>query len=154
MIGIVAFSFALGKNEPNPCNIRLASAVELIVRESKEPVILVAQWEIARAIKSVPVDYVVEKHRTEGAYLDSEEVMAQAAEFFRKHGVKEVIPVANPFLHLAKCRSLVYKEGFVSINRRIGWVGFYRKSLQWWTRGPIRLIVYAILQKFTSRRGK
>lgn len=153
MKGLVAFSFALGKEEPNPCNVRLAKAVERIVDTEKEPVVVVVQWEIAKAL-NWPTVFVVEKHRRSGAYLDSEGVMAQAADIFQDYGITEVIPVANPFLHLTKCRALVRQHGFKSLKRKIGWIGFYKKSLQWYTRGPVRCFIYAVLQKFTGRRSR
>ncbi len=155
MKGLVAFSFGLGAVEPNPCNVRLAQAVQRIVSEESEPVVVVAQWEIALALNSLPLDYVVKRHRREGAYLDSNEVMAQAAGIFRRHGVTEVIPVANPFLRLAstKCRAFVRKEGFTPLDRKVGWIGFYPESLQWWTRGPIHLTLYSALQLLTGYHG-
>ena len=162
MSGLVAFSFALGKNEPNPCNVRLADEVERIVLYSSEPLIIVAQWEIAKALTQrdfqhqlplVHQFHSVERHR-QGAYLDSEEVMAQAAILFRNHGVRQVTPVANPFLHLWKCRQLVRKAGFTVRNRKIGNIGFYPESDQWWTRGPVQLLAYTALQVATGRRGR
>ena len=42
MKGLVAFSFALGKEEPNPCNVRLARAVRRIIRKEKESVMVIA----------------------------------------------------------------------------------------------------------------
>ena len=152
--GLVALSFASSENEPNPCNARLARDTRYIVNTEKEEVVTVVQWEIARALKSVPITHIVEKHRQEGAYLDSDEVMAQAAEVFRERGVTEVIPVANPFLHLTKCRALIRKEGFVPVKRKIGRIGFYRESSAWWCRGPFHLLLYAVLQKLMGRRGR
>lgn len=154
MKGLVAFSFALRKNEPNPCNVRLAQATEVIVKKEGNDVIVVAQWEIARALKSVSSPYVIEKHRTEGEYLGSEEIWLQAVEVFKKHGVTEVIVVANPFLHLTKCRMLVKKSGFIPLKRKVGWIGFDRASLQWYARGPLRALLYAILQQFTGWHGR
>ncbi|MBU3964387.1 hypothetical protein KJ562_01485 [Patescibacteria group bacterium] len=156
-IGVVAFSFGLTKCEPNPCNIALAKAVQRIVREEKQrgiSVVVVAQWEITTALPSKMIDYIVVNHRQRCIYLDSEEVMAQAAEVFSREGVSHVIPVANPFLHLHKCRQLVKQSGFTPIARNIGRIGFCQKSTQWWTRGPIRLILYAVLQKFFGWRGR
>jgi len=152
--GLVAFSFALGENEPNPCNVRLARAVRHIVGTESEELVRVAQWEVARALLPLPMARVVRGHRSNRAYLDSEEVMSQAAEVFRELGITEVIPVANPFLHLTKCRALVRKEGFIPLKRKIGWIGFYWKSIQWWTRDPFRFLLYAVLQKLTGWRGR
>lgn len=155
MKGLVAFSFALGRKEPNPCNIRLTHAVSRIVGEEGEPVIVVPQWEIAlTAPPSLTIPHVVREHRQAGEYLDSKEVMAQAAEVFRPLGITEVIPVANPFIHLLQCRILVRQFGFIPVKRKIGWIGFYHDSLQWWTRGPLETTFYSALVVVTGRRGR
>jgi len=153
-IGLVAFSFGLIGHEPNPCNARLARAVRDIVANDKSNIIVVSQWEVALAMPSVPISLVVRKHKIEGRYLDSDEVMAQAAEVFRDRGISRVIPVANQFLHLRKCRDLVIKAGFIPEMRKFIKIGFYKESLQWWTRSPFHLLLYAILQKSRGRRGK
>ena len=153
MKGLVAFSFASGAIEPSLCNRRLARAVERILDKEKEEVVVIAQWEIASSTWA-SLACVVKEHRQKGAYLDSDEVMAQAARVFNERGITKVIPVANPFLHLAKCRTLVRDAGFTPIKQKIGWIGFYRESLQWWTRGPFRLLLYAVLIKLTGRRGR
>jgi hypothetical protein len=152
--GLVVFSFALrGENrEPNPCNVRLAAAVEHIIRHENDRVLVVAQWEVARALPGwICVTQVVEPY-TDGSYLDSEGVWTKAAEAFEAAGVEVVIPVAQPFLHLTKIKQLVRQSGFKLDKRHIGWIGFDKQSLQWWTRGPVRTLVYALLQSVTGYR--
>ncbi len=154
MKGMVAYSFALGPKEPNICNQRLARAAERIIQQEEEPILLVSQWEISRAFSpKIRPALIVEKHR-ESAYLDSKEVTSQAAEIFRRYNITEVIPVAQSFFHIYKCIKLIRQEGFRPVRRRIGWIGFYRQSFQWYTRGPIRLFIYAVLQKLTGRKGE
>lgn len=159
--GMVAWSFALAGKEPNPCNALLGiEAYRLLKEEQKntgEEVVLVAQWEVAAAFREIigfSAAYVVEKHRLDGEYLDSEEVMAQAAAIFRDHGITEVIPVANPFLHLFACHRIIRESGLTPIKRKVRWIGFYKDSLQWWTRGPIRCLAYAVMQKLFGRSGR
>jgi hypothetical protein len=151
-IGLVAYSFALGKTEPNPKNILLAEEVERTVKEETalgNEVAVVSQWEIAEALKIKPFHVVRQKED----YLDSDMVTAEASEVFHQQGVTQVIVVANPFLHLWLCRSRVQKAGFEVIKKKIKKIGFYKDSLQWWTRGPIRLIFYLIRMKLTGKRG-
>lgn len=152
MKGIIALSFGLGSQEPSPCNRRIAREVGKIFLKEEKPILLACQWEIARALPSdVPIAVVIGNHR--GTYLDSQEVISRATDLFKEVGVDEVIMVAQPWLHLQKCRRLVRQAGFKVIRRRIGWIGFYKDSLQWWTRGPLQLLAYAVLQRFTGRRG-
>lgn len=154
-IGLVAFSFAIGKAEPNPCNQRIARAVERIYANELDQVVVVSQWEVTRALTSngrVKVARSVEL--LPSGDLGSEEVMQQAGDLFLKEGITDVIVVAQPFLRLWKCRRLARQMGFNVLKRRVGWIGFYRRSLQWWTRDPFRLVLYSVLQLALGRRGR
>lgn len=165
--GMVAWSSGSGsksaKKEQNPCNVSLALEAYRIFTEEQQntgdKVIMVAQWEVAAGLRAalglhLYAPYVVEKHRQTGEYLDSREVMAQAADIFRGCGITEVIVVANPFLHLYACRQIVHEFGFTPIKRKVRWIGFCKDSLQWWTRGPIRCLAYSVMQKLWGRRGR
>ncbi len=157
IVGVVAFSLGLTHREPSPCNRALAAEVRRIVLEQKslgKTVVVVAQWEIAAGLALDMVACSVRKHHNPDLYLDSNEVMAQAAKVFREREVQEVIPVANPFLHLWKCRKLVRQLGFTLVSKKIGWTGFCPQSIQWWDRGPLQLLLYSVLQKLSGRRGK
>jgi hypothetical protein len=149
MIGIVAFSFALREGyEPSKCNHELARNVTRLYKKYGGKSVIVAQWEIALALKAlnVPVTHVV--HRKPGVYLDSNQVMFEASEVLLKQCTTRVIPVANPFIHLIKCKMLVRGYGFKLCNEHITWIGFDRESDQPWTRGPLRLVLYMIRQQF------
>lgn len=152
MKGLVAFSFGLRPTEPNLCNKRLARAVERIVRKERDLVVVVSQWEITMGLGSIKPAHVVEKPPS-GQYLDSDEVMRQASRIFRECGITEVIAVGQPFLHLWRCQELVREAGFIPVRRKIGWIGFCWESLQWWTRSPVHLFVYSVLQKTVGRKG-
>lgn len=154
-VGIVAFSFGLRATdeEPNPCNRRLAEETFRIARSLPFPVLIVSQWEITRALNDLGLPPSQSVESTPGKYLDSEAVMEGAAIFFRENGVTHVIPIAHPFLHMYKCRRLVTEHGFTLIKRDVRKIGFDRKSLQPYTRGPLRLLWYAIKQKLLGHRG-
>lgn len=153
MKGMIVFSFALREREPNPCNIRLARAAERIIFKEEfkeEDIVVVAQRTVSLALheRLVSIDHVVQK---KPGYGGSEEVVRQAAEVFRRYGITEVIPVAQPFLLLTKCVQLVRKAGFrvpsfPKLCRMIGWIGFDWYSRQPWTRDPIRLVYYTMRQ--------
>lgn len=159
-IAIVGFSFASGEKEPNPCNKRLAEEVIRIAKMKREQgfeVLIMAQWEISKALQETinyKPSFTVFEHMEEGKYyLDSDEVARQTAAYLKKEKVKKVIIAANPFIHLFVCRRLFKKAGFIVLKEKIKWIGFYKNSLQWWTRGPVRLIVYIILAVLFGRRG-
>lgn len=102
---------------------------------------------------------VVEKHRKEGEYLDSEEIIAQAIPVLKARGITKVISIAQ-WLQNFKYRALLKKAGFeiIPLRKFLSWktrkIGFCKDSLQWWTRGPIRLVIYTILQIVFGRRGR
>jgi hypothetical protein len=120
--------------------------------------VVVLQWEIGLdhdmfARTGILPDLVVEKHRELGKYLDSDEVIAQAIPLFKRQGVTKVISVAQ-WLQNFKCRALLKKAGFQVLPVKIGKIGFCKESLQWWTRGPIRLVIYTIKQILFGHRGR
>lgn len=155
-LGVVAFSFAsrAEPEEPNPCNVRLARAVDHIVGAQEETVVLVAQWEIARALRHSRPFHVVAR-LSDGRYLDTADVWNDASPLLRCAGVTRVIPVAHPVLHRVKVSRLIRRDGFEVLRVPIGRIGFDRsaRNTQWWTRGPIRLGAYAALQALTGRGG-
>lgn len=156
-LGVVAFSFGLRdrSEEPGPCNRRLARATQELVARASEPVVVVAQWEVALALPaSLPVHVV--DHAPDGRYLDTERVWGLAAPVLQRAGVHRVVPVAQPVLHRAKASRLIRRDGFEPVRRPVGWIGFdsSRRNTQWWTRGPLRLVLYALLQAATGRAGR
>ena len=155
-LGVVAFSFAsrAEAEEPNPCNARLARAVDRIVGAQSETVVLVAQWEVARGLRHGRPDHVVGP-LPNGRYLDTADVWHDAAPLLRRAGVSRVIPVAHPVLHRAKVARLIRRDGFEVLRAPVGHIGFdpSPRNTQWWTRGPLRLGAYALLQALTGRGG-
>ena len=155
--GIVALSFAKRVEEPNPVNIRLASITDDIIDDNQldnNVVVVVAQWEIARALIGQP-DLVVnpEDATIKGngkRYLDSQDVLDKAFEEFRLQSITDVIVVANNFIHRGVVESMVRKAGFNVLHEDIRSVGFDRSSenLQWWCKGPIRFMTYLGIQAF------
>jgi hypothetical protein len=155
-LGIVSFSFGLRRpdEEPGPCNARLASATRRVLGETG-PAVLVSQWEVARALPAGLPAHVVEQPAG-GPYLDTERVWSAAAPLLRDAGVTRVVAVAQPLLHRAKAHRLVRRDGFEPVRARVGWIGFDSsvRNTQWWTRGPLRLLLYALLQSSTGRAGR
>lgn len=156
-LGVVAFSFGLRRpeEEPNPCNVRLARATQRVLDQAAAPVVLVSQWEVALALPSSVTAHVVERP-VDGRYLDTERVWAQAAPVLRQAGVHRVVAVAQPLLHRAKAHRLIRRDGFEPVPLRLGRIGFdsSHRNTQWWTRGPLRLLLYALLQAVTGRAGR
>jgi hypothetical protein len=167
--GIVAFSFGYRKDDtsrviPGLSNSALAEEVQRVfgwadafAEKNKQPSpVVVVQHEIydCLPLEVRTLAMPIREHRIEGKYLDSEEVMAQAAFLLHKEGVKKVFMVAQPFLHRRKCVGLAKYWKFEPIVPDTKKIPFDKLSEQWWTRGPIRLVAYAILQKLFGRRGK
>lgn len=154
MIGLVACSFALRPEEPGPTNRRLGQAALRIIEAEPDEVVDVAQWEVTRQL-------ILDGHtpalsvelRDDGQHLGTEDVWAQAADFFRTQGITTVIPVCQRGLHQMKLRRLIRASGFTVAIRPVGPIGFDKRSTQWWTRGPVRLAAYALLQALFGLRG-
>lgn len=156
-LGVVAFSFGLRppEQEPNPCNVRLARAVQRVLDETSAPVVLVSQWEVALGLPPSAATHVVAPP-VDGGYLSTERVWAEAAPLLRQAGVRRVVAVAQPLLHRGKVHRLLRRDGFDPVRLRLGWIGFDSSpdNTQWWTRGPLRLLLYALLQALTGRAGR
>lgn len=122
-------------------------------QKSEIGLVIVAQREIghsfgeSHATERIIPNLIISRHRTPGAYLDPEEIIAQAAEFFRREGVTIVIPVAHRFFRLAESERLIKQAGFevLRMSELIGKIGFDPKSKHWSTRGFLRLAYYECL---------
>lgn len=156
-LALVAFSFSAyaDPDVSGPCNERLADEVVRIARES-EPDWVVAQREVAQALKKrgVKVDHVVTG--SGDLYLDCEAVWKESREWLKAKPISTITPIAQPFLQLRKVRHLIRKDGFALGAPKIRPVGFddSTANVQWWTKGRARLVVYAALQLMTGRRGR
>lgn len=148
-VAIVAFSFALrkGNQEPNPCNLKLAQEV-LRLRKDYPSSLVVAQWEVAKALGRLghTADHVISRP-SDGTYLDTNFVWREACEHLADAEIWQVVPVAQPFLQLTQVRRMIRRSPFALQVRRINRIGFdnSRDNSQWWTKGPVRLLAYALL---------
>lgn len=149
---IVALSFGIRHDDPGLSNRDLARVVDSVQHNSDFESLL--QWEIADVVSRPPI-LVVRKHRISGKYLDSEEVITQMVDFLHRKKPKTdtVILIAQPFLHRHKCKKIFKSFGYKVEIPQTGWIRFDKRSLQWYTRGPVQSFVYAILQIFLGRRG-
>jgi len=150
VVGIVVFSFgSRGSDlEPGPLNERLGRAVADIASNVNSSFFIVAQWEVARALVSLGIDCEIVDSDSE-SYLDTETVWTHAQRSFREIGVRSVIPVAQPFLHLSAVRYLIARDHrFIVQAQPVPFIGWDRSSLnrQWWTRGPVRFLCYSVLR--------
>ncbi|MDP1706437.1 MAG: hypothetical protein Q8L36_01290 [bacterium] len=107
--------------------------------------------EESHSSKKISPNLIINQHQTSNTALDPEEVVAQAAEFFRREGVTIVVPVAHRFFRLEESKRLVKQAGFevLSMPELIGKIGFDPKSKHWSTRGPLRSLYY---ECFTFKR--
>jgi len=132
---IIALSFGQGANgKPGLSNEALAEVV--VELDDKYGLPIVAQWEIADCIPERmknEKDLVVRKHRQEGQYLDTYEVLAQAKEHCDKFGFKKAIVVAHPD-HAPRCTAVAVKLGFDVTIANTANVPYDPESTQEWTR--------------------
>lgn len=145
-IGVVAFSFGLrgAAGEPGPSNAALARWAADAAGADPGAVV-VAQWEVARGLEDLGVrcEHVVEPRP--GHYLDTAMVWDEASAVLRHAGVRRVVAVAQPFLHLRVVRAMVRRGGFTLQRTPRPHVPFDPSAAnqQWWTRSRGRLVVYA-----------
>lgn len=154
-VGIVAFSFGhrLLNQRQSPTNIVLAAEVDRLIDKEpyNQPPLVVAQWEVSCSMDHVNHKIVAERFAQEG--LSSGDVWDEAQYHFRKAEIREVIPVANPFLHLAYVTEMIERDGFQVRRERIKRIGYDPDSTQWWTRDPLRWMAYVALRKMGYERA-
>ncbi|MEI7513617.1 MAG: hypothetical protein WCJ74_03290 [bacterium] len=141
---VFACSFGSGR-----ANFRLAEAAERIVTKEETKCVIIAQWEVARELEkqNIPILHVVEPN-TSGAYLDTIDVWNEAKICLALYDAVEIIIVAQPFIHGIYIERMIEKDGYQvchKYDREIGRIGFDSESQQWWTRGPLRMILYVLL---------
>lgn len=156
--GIVGFSFGLRseKEEPGPSNLALAHEVVMAMR-TYDTTIVVTQWEITKGMKrySETPTRSVELHE-DGTYLDSKSVWKLAKSEFDSQGVRQVVIIAQPFLHLPGLRRMIEKDEFEVVNHRLSQRIPFDNSpfnTQPWTRNKIALVIYAIKSIFGVKHG-
>lgn len=163
IVGIIAFSFAKRDKEPNPVNVRLAFNTDLVDDELQSGgvwTVVVAQWEIARALSTAPHTIVSIDDATPKAdgkiYLDSKDVLNKAIKVFEGYRITDVIVVANNFLHRRIVESMARKAGYTIMKAKMPAVGFDPSplNLQWWCKGPVRFVTYLGVQVLGKLVGR
>lgn len=155
MKGMIVYGFGWRKDGHSPPNVRLALAAKQIVEAEEAPVLIFAQRTVAKILRGMRVRCSVVEKRS--GYEGSEEATRQAVELFRKMGIKEVIVVSHPIIHLAKCIKLIRAAGFrtkslMRLAWMIGRIGFDWFSDQWQTRSLSHEIFYVVRQLTTGYR--
>ncbi len=141
---VFGLSFGYRKNDSGPINLALAKIIDR-EKEISPELEIIAQREIAACLKNEPA-FVIREHRQKGMYLDTDEVVAQATEYFKTNSIKTIRLAAFPFLHRSLCRHL-FKKADPMLQIKIiktGWIPFDRHSEQFLARGPLRALIYAI----------
>lgn len=127
------------------------------VRLMRPGVPIIAQHEIADFLRGgFDPDYVIRRHRDPTRYLDTDEGIRQAVEWLQEHrpDIREIVVVAQPFIHLTLSRMIVRKHGYRVRKTKIGRIGFDRRSSQWWTRHWFLSVVYTARRVLFNVRGR
>lgn len=156
VVGVLAASFSLRDEEPNPCNQRLAEETfricDELLTQGYLPVV-VAQWEIDLALRELRTARgfgrlsrreALQKNITvyagsigqydDGRYLGTKELLDEAMPLFKEYGATRFVGVANPFIHQPYLYWLARGTKLKLMWRRVRWIGFDRQSTQWWCR--------------------
>ncbi len=147
---VIALAFgyrrAHGKIVPGPPNEQIA---EIVQRDFAHlPKIL--QFEVADAFAKLDPEPVfrIEQHRS-GSYLDTREVLFQAAALCKKSGWTTVAVVAHP-MHLRRVTQCIEKRGLRIDTEQIArmsleTIDFDKSSEQSWTRSAPSMLVHETL---------
>jgi hypothetical protein len=153
MLGLIAFSYGLEAHEPSICNRKIAELVARIIQNEHNMLQVVAQWEIALALEEMGYDNCHVVWPKPNSYLSSANIIDAASPIFRKAGVTQVTPVAQPFLHYPAVARQIKNAGFEIYDRGMPKIGHNPNSIQPWTRSGLALTRYALRQKLTGHEG-
>jgi len=137
------FGFSFGGSQehgPGASNVALGEIIDKVSCQYPEDFVVVQS----------PLDKCVTKSNfiiTSKKYINTEKVIQRAIPFLKEYDVDRIQLVAHP-LHRFQCSRLLRRYGFRVEVVPTGWVPFDQHSDGWWTRGPLRLIAYAILTIF------
>lgn len=155
---VIGLSFGQRKDTPGPINEKLAD--EIFLLPVNLPLIL--QQEIASALlpneklanlpqatessKTAfpPELFVISEHsRKPGKYLDTREVLTQAAAICKERGWKKIILVAHPD-HMWRVKESAKKLGFALVRTWSTQVFYDPESAQFWTRNRAFFVIREI----------
>ena len=130
---IVGFSLGMRKESAGAVNEALGMEVNMFLSGWPRPVPLILQHEIASCVNGPRImkAKVIEKHRDDGAYLDTREVGVQAWLTMRENGWKTCVVLAHKD-HAERCAAVMRKLGAV-VTGTITTNVYDRLSTQWWT---------------------
>ncbi|MDH4330539.1 MAG: hypothetical protein OEV93_03230 [Candidatus Moranbacteria bacterium] len=100
---------------------------------------LILQWEIADCLLYVSDIFVIKRHRIQGAYLDTYEMIDQVRAICDQKGWKKVVVIAHPH-HQWRCVMVAKKLGLETLIVDTSRVHYEKNSSQPWTRSSWRFI--------------
>ncbi len=124
-----------GKSPWDPINDAIARRAARYAKLMNVPIL--AQWEVADILPYPhKAAFRVTKHRKEGKYLDTREVMDQIHDYAKAKGITNIAIVAHP-LHLSRVALVARKLGFNAYAIYSPNISLDPHSKQWWTRTPL-----------------
>ena len=155
-VAVLAASFSLREEEPNPCNVRIAEEAfricDELIAKGHTP-FLVAQWEVDLALDQLrtAIDYGDYLSREEvfgngvvpylgsvsqpddGSYLGTKELYDAALPLFKGQECTHFVGVAQPFIHQPYLYWLA-RGDFKLLWKKTRDIGFDPESTQPWCR--------------------
>lgn len=135
---VLAQSLGYREKDPGLSNRALAKVVASLYHGFGLPLVL--QWEVADCIPELPKVGVIRKHRREGEYLDTYEVLAQSAEICKAHGWQRAILVSHPD-HCWRVKKTAERLGFKVTVPDTSLVPYDPESCQPWTRTRAKFLL-------------
>lgn len=149
---IIGQSFGIrSESDPGLSNRALAKVIYKIHHNTGLPMIL--QWELGLLLRERKLKnklFLIQKHRIQGKYLDTGEVLAQTIELAKRElelARPRVVIVAHP-QHLPRVKMQAEKLGLTVVVPEIGKIPFDPESAQWWTRELFLWLVREIPGRF------
>lgn len=174
-VAVLAVSFSLREQEPNPCNVRIAEEAfrisDELIAEGHVP-FLVAQWEVDLALNQLrsAVDFGNRLSESEvfgnttipylgsvsqpadDSYLSTKEVYEVALPKFQEEECTHFVGVAQPFIHQPYLYWLARRD-FKLLWRKTRDIGFDPESTQPWCRSRTQFARQSVRLLLGSEHG-
>ena len=147
---IVAYSFGGSVDRPGPSNIAFGNIINRLVDETQSQKYTVVVQDFIQFCVNEKPDLVV----GDGEYISTQRITSEFEIFLEEEGISNVLLIAHPFLHFVQCKRLLEKRGFAVQRVKTGWIPFDPDCENWWVRGPLHLLLYALLQIAFGRQDR
>jgi len=133
-------------------NMQISKLGSTLAKAYRKPIICQYPLNQARWMRDVDISYYIERHHREDAYLDTNEVNRQAAEWCKIGGWKAAIVVAHPH-HLWRAGRNLEKHGIKALYPDVSSITYDRYCSRFALRTPYAFMPREVAARLLYAKG-